>query len=166
MILLSGPSKAGFTTAGGQASNVYYRIANSPYELTVITFIDIIIILIRNQNKCHPEMSHAWSLLSLYLVLLCADYCKVAGRHHVCGLEITIHGICSLNGRTSYRRISRSLEAVRLGLVFFNRSEIWQAHRQQRCRDACQISERYNHYNTQSRSFDTLRDLPVKRLTA
>ena len=122
VILLSGPSKAGFTTAGGQASNVYYRIAISPYELTVITFIDIIIILIRHQNKCHPEMFHAWWLLSLYLVLLCADYCKVAGRHHVCGLENTIHGICSLSGRTSYRKISRSLEAVRLGLVFSNRS--------------------------------------------
>ena len=33
----------------------------------------------------------------------------------------------------------------------------WQASRQQRCRDACQISERYDHYNIQSRGFKTSR---------
>ena len=33
----------------------------------------------------------------------------------------------------------------------------WQAPRQQRCRDACQISERYDHYNIQSRGFKTSR---------
>ena len=37
------------------------------------------------------------------------------------------------------------------GLDFFNRSQILQAPWQQRCRDACQISERYDHYNVQSR---------------
>ena len=34
-----------------------------------------------------------------------------------------------------------------LGSEFSNRSEIWQALRQRRCRDACQIAERYDHYN-------------------
>ena len=32
-----------------------------------------------------------------------------------------------------------------------SRSVIWQAYRQQRCRDACQIAGRYDHNNTQSR---------------
>ena len=52
-----------------------------------------------------------------------------------------------------------------LGWYFSNRSEIWQAHRQQRGWDACQISERYNKYDIQSRALETSRDLAVKRLT-
>ena len=52
------------------------------------------------------------------------------------------------------------------GLDFSNRFEIWQAPRQQRCQDAWQISERYGYYNTQSRGFETSRDLAVRRLTA
>ena len=43
-------------------------------------------------------------------------------------------------------------------LDFSNRSEIWKPSRQ--------ISERYDHYNTQSRGFETSRDLAVRRLTA
>ena len=49
---------------------------------------------------------------------------------------------------------------------FSNRSEIWQAPRRQRCRDACQISERYYHYNTQSRGFGTSWDLALRRPSA
>ena len=30
------------------------------------------------------------------------------------------------------------------------------------CRDACQITERYDHYNIQSRYFETSRDLTVR----
>ena len=48
------------------------------------------------------------------------------------------------------------------GLNFSNRSEIWQTPRQHRYRDACQISERYDHYNIQSRGFETSRDLGFK----
>ena len=51
-------------------------------------------------------------------------------------------------------------------LNFSNRSEIWQACQQQRWRDACQISERCNHYNLQSSAFETPRDLAVRRLIA
>ena len=51
-----------------------------------------------------------------------------------------------------------------LGLDFFSHPEIWQAPRQQRCRDACQISERYDHCNIQSRGFETSQDLRVRRL--
>ena len=49
--------------------------------------------------------------------------------------------------------------------LFSSRSEIWQASRQQRCRDACQISEWYNPYYTQSRGLETSQDLAVRRLT-
>ena len=51
-------------------------------------------------------------------------------------------------------------------LDFSNCSEIWQATRQQRFLDACPILERYDHYNIQSRGFETSRDLAVRRLTA
>ena len=51
-------------------------------------------------------------------------------------------------------------------LNFSNRSEIWQAPRQHYCRDACQISERYDHYNIQSRGFEISWDLAMGRLTA
>ena len=48
---------------------------------------------------------------------------------------------------------------------FSNRSDIWQASWQQRCQDACQMSERYDHYNIHSRGFQTSRDLAVRSLT-
>ena len=40
------------------------------------------------------------------------------------------------------------------GLDLFGCSEIWQAPWQHCCQDACQISERYDHYNIQSRGFE------------
>ena len=47
------------------------------------------------------------------------------------------------------------------GLDFSDRSEIWQAPRQERCRYACHISERYDH-DIQSRGFETSRALAVR----
>ena len=44
--------------------------------------------------------------------------------------------------------------------------EVLQVPRQRCCRGACQISERYDHCNIQSRGFETSRDLAVRRLTA
>ena len=58
------------------------------------------------------------------------------------------------------REVSKTRDS---GLDFSNRFEISQAPRQQRCRDTCQISERYDHYNTQSRGFEPSRDLAVRR---
>ena len=52
------------------------------------------------------------------------------------------------------------------GLYFSNHSESWQAHRQQCCRDAGQISERYDQYNIQSRGFEISRALAVRRLAS
>ena len=53
-----------------------------------------------------------------------------------------------------------------LGSDFSNRSTIRQASRQRCCRDACQISERYDHHKIQSRDFETSRYLTVRRLPA
>ena len=61
------------------------------------------------------------------------------------------------------RKVSKPRES---GLDTSSHSEIWQAPRQQRCRDACQISKRYYHYNTESRGSETWRDLAVIRLIA
>ena len=49
------------------------------------------------------------------------------------------------------------------GLDFSNCSKIWQASRQQRCRDTCQIWERHDNYNIQFHGFETSRDLAVRR---
>ena len=77
-----------------------------------------------------------------------------------------ILGLYSLNGKTSYRQISWSLEAARLDVARSYRSEIWQAPRQQCCRGTCQISERLEKFKPESRGFETSRDLAVRRLTA
>ena len=45
-----------------------------------------------------------------------------------------------------------------------HRFEIWQAHRQQCCRSACQISERSDNSKYKSRGCETLRDLTKIRL--
>ena len=45
-----------------------------------------------------------------------------------------------------------------------HRFEIWQAHRQQCCRSACQISERSDNSKYKSHGFETSRDLTERRL--
>ena len=65
--------------------------------------------------------------------------------------------------------VSWGLEGARFQFKLFhfsNHSEIWQAILQQRCRDACQIAERYGHNNVQSRRFGASWDLLVRRLIA
>ena len=59
------------------------------------------------------------------------------------------------------RKISKPRD---LYLELSDRSEIWQALRQQCCRCACQISKRYDNWKYQSRGFETLRDLTKRRL--
>ena len=59
------------------------------------------------------------------------------------------------------RKVSKPRD---LYLELFDRSEIWQALRQQCCRCACQISKRYDSLKYQSRGFETLRDLTKRRL--
>ena len=72
-------------------------------------------------------------------------------------------GLYSLSEQTSYRKISWSLEAMRFGFRLFRL--LWNLTGNSavvlpRCR------ERYDPYNIQSRSFETPRDLAVRRLTA
>ena len=61
---------------------------------------------------------------------------------------------------------SRLLKPQESSLGFSNHSKLWQAPLQPHCQYACQISEWYNHYGIQSRSFETSRDLAVRLLTA
>ena len=74
-------------------------------------------------------------------------------------LYITSQGPVSISDKTSYRK-SRSHEIGSLNY----RSEIWQAHRQQCCRCACQISERSDHSKYKSHGFETSRGLTIRRL--
>ena len=79
----------------------------------------------------------------------------------------TLQGLYSLSGKTSYRKISCSLEDARFGFKLFQ--SLWNlagtsAVLPPRC--PCQISERYDHCNIQSRGFEISRDLAVRRLTA
>ena len=71
----------------------------------------------------------------------------------------------SLSRRTSYHKISRSFEAAIYGFKLFQ-SLCLRPTRQQRCRDACQIIEIYDQYNTESRGLETSRYLAVRHLTA
>ena len=68
-------------------------------------------------------------------------------------------GIYSLSGQMYYMQDLVKPRSRDSGLDFSNRSEIWQAHRQPRCRDARQILERYHHYNMQIRGLAISRDL-------
>ena len=64
-----------------------------------------------------------------------------------------------MDGYLSYRKISWCLEAARLGLKIFQL--LWGLTGTSA---AGQISERFGHYNIQSCSFETSRDLAVRRL--
>ena len=59
------------------------------------------------------------------------------------------------------RKVSKPWD---LYLELSDRSEIWQAPRQQGCRIACQISKRCDNLNYQSRGFEISRDLTIRRL--
>ena len=69
------------------------------------------------------------------------------------------HYLYSLSGGESYRKIFWSLETARFGFRLFQSLNCLKATWQQRCRDACQISERHRHYNIRFRGFETSGDL-------
>ena len=96
-----------------------------------------------------------------------ANLIKKFIQHLVARLLVAVPsylGLYSLNGRTPYRKISCEVSKPRDSCLDFpNRSEIWQASRQQRYLDAYQIAERHDHYNIQFRGFETSRDLAVRR---
>ena len=65
------------------------------------------------------------------------------------------------------RLIVRSREVLKPRDWYFklsNRFEIWQAHRQQCCRSACQISKRSDNSKYKSRGFETSRDHTIRRI--
>ena len=73
----------------------------------------------------------------------------------------TAKGLNSLSGRTTNRKISRPWDSG-LDLTIALKPE----RHLSSSATACKISERYDHYNMQSRGFETSRDLAVRRLTS
>ena len=61
-------------------------------------------------------------------------------------------------------RSRKVLKLQDLYLELYDRSEIWQAPRQQCYRIACHISKWCNNFNCQSRGFETSQDLTTRRL--
>ena len=80
-----------------------------------------------------------------------------------------IFGVSASIHQAEERLTARSLEVSKprdSSLFFSNSSQIKQAPRQQRCRDACQISERCDHHSSKSCGFDNFRDLAVRHTSA
>ena len=130
-----------------------------------------------NESTCFPMIPFNLSLhLHIWRVVcwvLAYDWAKAFSSCYVVSMCIWIcwyrfrctdkYG-CTVRRLTARsRKVSKSRDS---GLDSSNRSEIWKAPRQQRCRGACQLTERCDNCNTQSRGFETSRDLAVRRLTA
>ena len=88
------------------------------------------------------------------------------GQNLIIILERWGPGLYSLSGRTSYRKISWSLEAARLvvGISASLRNLTGASAAQQCCRCACQISKRSDNLRYKSRGLETLWDLIIRRL--
>ena len=96
------------------------------------------------------EIRASHRLIIIYFQGHCCWYVATAG----------IQGLYSLSGKTSYRQISWSLEAARLGVIMIVSLSNLTG------RDACYISEQSEKSKPESRSFETSRDFAVRRLTA
>ena len=77
---------------------------------------------------------------------------------------IWVQGPVSIYDKTSYREISWILKLQDWYFELSYHYEIWQAHQQQCCRGACQISERSDNSKHKSHSFETSQDVTIKRL--
>ena len=75
-------------------------------------------------------------------------------------------GLYSLSGKDVVPSNPVKSRSREMGLYWSYSFEIWQATRQPCCRGACQISERLEKFKPESRGFETLRDLTVRRLSA
>ena len=73
-------------------------------------------------------------------------------------------GPVSISKKTSFVRSRKVSKPREWYFKLSYRFEIWQAHRQQCCRSACQISERSDNSKYKSRGFETSRDLTKRRL--
>ena len=88
--------------------------------------------------------------------------CKITATH-VAGVLGPV-SMCPIRRLiVRFREVSKSRD---LYLKLFDHSELWQAPplRQHCCRRACQISNRCDDFNYQSRGFETSRDLMLRRL--
>ena len=94
-----------------------------------------------------------------------ATGCGIITFTGTCVYPVLLISIRQADGRLTvrFREASKPRDSC---LDFSNRSEIWQAPRKQRCRDACQILVRCDHYNNQSGGFEISGDLTVRRPSA
>ena len=99
-------------------------------------------------------------IYSLYIQLR-NTFCFIYKNKKECTITITICvarntiGIYSPSGKTSYRQISWSLKAASSDLIMI--VSLWNF--------TCQISEQLEESKSESRGFETSRDLAVRRLT-
>ena len=102
------------------------------------------------------------AIYSLYKQLR-NTFCFIYKYKKECTITITICvarntiGIYSPSGKTSYRQISCSLKAARLDVIMIVSLLNFTG--------ACQISEQLEESKSESRGFETSRDLAVRRLT-
>ena len=105
--------------------------------------------------------SYLWIHI-MYIPIIFRNASLVLGCSYDCRSAIKVtQGLFSLCGKTSYRQISWSLVAARLG---FNRFEIWQSYLQPWCLCACQILEQSGNSKYKSRGFATSRYLATRRV--
>ena len=114
------------------------------------------------KSPSNTRSNHQKFPISLFDITIFHEINKTS--YHGRRYKLHIQGPVSISDKTSYCKISRSLEAVRFVRELSDRSEIWQAPRQHCCRCACQISKWCDHLNYQCRGFETSRDLTVRRL--
>ena len=119
----------------------YYIVRDWNYNETIFYLLNL-----KCDSKSVTEMGPRWRIHEVF--------------------QSVSQGLYSISGETYLSARSCEVPNPRDScLDFSNRSEIWQAHRQQYCSDAWQISERYDDYNIQFSGFEASRDLVVRRLT-
>ena len=88
---------------------------------------------------------------TIYLICLQQRYSPLLTHWIYCSLALSHRYFLP----TSYREITWSVETAKFGFILFQLLWNLKAPRQQCCPDACQIAERYDHYNIQSCGFET-----------
>ena len=93
-------------------------------------------------------------------------FATIHEKHSLWPIIASSHqGPVSKSDKTSYRKVSQSLDAARF--VFRIVRSIWNLAGTSAAllpRGASQISKRYEHFHTRSRAYETLRDLTIRRL--
>ena len=112
------------------------------------------------------------TMFCLHYLLRCTEtWCNINGSHeiyiyiyiynmHICDLRLFIEDPNIYFTVPAYEDLKPRDWYFKLSYRF----EIWQAHRQQCCRSACQISEWSDNSEYKSRGFETSRDLTIRRL--